>query len=146
MHESRMLIVESRILPDVFEKVVAAKRLLRGGDAVTIQDACKQIGLSRSAFYKYKDSVFEYTSQEKGRIITLFMILSHLPGVLSDIINTIASVKGNVITVNQNIPIMDVATLTVTVDSKTMDISPDDLVELLLTCRGCKKIEIIGME
>lgn len=146
MVDTKMYIVESSILPNVYEKVIAAKLLLRTGDAATIQEACQKIGISRSAFYKYKDSVFDYTTQERGRIVTLFMILKHTPGVLSDIINKIASVRGNIITINQNIPIMDSASLTASIDTKTMDINPEELMELLLSCKGCKKVEIIGME
>jgi chorismate mutase len=79
-------------------------------------------------------------------MLILFMALRHAPGVLSDIINTIASIKGNILTINQTMPIMDSATLTVTVDMKTMEINPEELVQLLLSCRGCKKVDIIGME
>ncbi len=146
MVDTKMYIVDSVILPKVYEKVIAAKLLLRTGDAATIQESCKQVGISRSAFYKYKDSVFDYTAQERGRIVTLFMILKHTPGVLSDIINRIASVKGNIITINQNIPVMDSASLTASIDTKTMDINPEELMELMLACKGCKKVEIIGME
>jgi len=146
MVDTKMFIVDSSILPKVYEKVIAAKLLLRTGDATTIQEACRKVSISRSAFYKYKDSVFDYTTQERGRIVTLFMILKHTPGVLSDIINKIASVKGNIITINQNIPVMDSASLTASIDTKTMDINPEELVELLLSCKGCKKVEIIGME
>ncbi len=141
-----MFIIASDILPEVFRKVAAAKRLLRNGDAATIQQACKMIKLSRSAFYKYKDSIFDFSSQERGKIIILFMKLNHTPGVLSDIINLIASNKGNIITINQNIPIMDTAAMTLTVDAKGMDITPDDLVEKLIQCKGCKTVEIVGME
>lgn len=146
MVDSNMLIVDSCVLPRVYEKVIAAKLLLRNGEAATIQEACEKVDLSRSAFYKYKDRVFDYTTQERGRIVNLFMVLRHAPGVLSDILNTIASVKGNIIAINQNIPVMDSATLTATIDTKTMDINPEELVKLLLTCKGCKKVEIIGME
>lgn len=146
MNNPRMYIVDSRILPDVYAKVIEVKDLLRSGDAITIQEACQRIGLSRSAFYKYKDSVFDFMSSEKGKMLILFMMLRHAPGVLSDIMNTIASVKGNIITINQTMPIMDSATLTVTVDMKTMEINPEELVQLLLSCKGCRKVDIIGME
>lgn len=146
MQQQKMYIVDSKVLPDIFEKVIEAKHLLRSGDAVTIQEACRKAGISRSAFYKYKDSVFDFMSSEKGRMLILFMVLRHAPGVLSDILNTIASVKGNIITINQTMPIMDSATLIVTVDMKTMEKSPEELVELLLSCKGCSKVEIIGME
>lgn len=146
MVHKKMLIVDSTVLPSVYEKVIAAKLLLKAGDATTIQEACQKTGLSRSAFYKYKDSVFDYTTQDLGRIVTLFMILKHTPGALSDIINAIASAKGNIITINQNIPVMGSASLTASIDTNSMDISPDELVALLLSCKGCKKAEIIGME
>ncbi len=146
MTDTKMLIVNSGILPKAYEKVIEAKLLLRTGDAATIQEACKKAGISRSAFYKYKDSVFDYTSQERGRIVTIFMILRHTPGVLSDIIDKIASVKGNIITINQNIPVMDSASLTASIDTRIMDINPEELLQLLLSCKGCKKAEIIGME
>lgn len=146
MINTKMFIINSDILPKAYEKVIKAKLLLRTGDAATIQEACRTAGVSRSAFYKYKDSVFDYTAQERGRTVTLFMILKHTPGVLSDIINKIASVKGNIITINQNIPVMDSATLTASIDTKTMEINPEELIELLLSCKGCKKVEIIGME
>jgi chorismate mutase len=146
MQQQKMYIVDSKILPDVYEKVIEAKNLLRSGDAVTIQGACKMVSISRSAFYKYKDSVYDFASSERGKMLILFMVLRHTPGVLSDIINTLASVKANILTINQTMPIMDSATLTVTVDMKSMDINPEELVQLLLTCKGCRKIDIIGME
>lgn len=141
-----MFIVASEILPDVYRKVAAAKRLLRCGDAATIQEACIKVKLSRSAFYKYRDYIFDFTSQDRGKTIIFFIKLNHAPGVLSDIINLIASVKANIITINQNIPIMDTAPVTMTVDAKSMDISPDELVEKLMQCKGCKTVEIVGME
>ncbi|HOR84924.1 MAG TPA: ACT domain-containing protein [Bacillota bacterium] len=146
MVNTKMLVVNSDILPKTYEKVIAAKLLLRTGDAATIQEACLNVGISRSAFYKYKDNVFDYTAQEQGRVVTLFMVLRHTPGVLSDIINKIASVKGNIITINQNIPVMDSASLTASIDTKTMEINPEELLKLLLSCKGCKRVEIIGME
>lgn len=146
MQHQKMYIVDSKILSEVYEKVIQVKDMLRNGEALTIQEACKQTGLSRSAFYKYKDSVFDYMTSEKGKMLILFMVLRHAPGVLSDIINTIASVKGNIITINQTMPIMDSATLTVTVDMKMLDINPEELAALLMSCKGCKKVDIIGME
>ena len=146
MVKTKMFIVDSDILPKSYEKVIEAKLMLRTGDAATIQEACQKAGVSRSAFYKYKDSVFDYTSQEHGRTVTLFIILKHAPGLLSDIINKIASVKGNIITINQNIPVMDSASLTASIDTKIMEINPEELTQLLLSCKGCKKAEIIGME
>jgi len=146
MSENKMIIIQSSVLPDVFEKVIEVKRLLKKGEAATIQQACEMVSLSRSTFYKYKDSVFEYSAQERGRIINLFMLLKHEPGVLSDIINVIANMKGNILTINQNIPVFDVASLTITIDTKYMEASPDELIKSLSEQKGCKKVEIIAME
>ncbi len=146
MQENQLFIINSDILPGVYEKVIAAKRLLRSGDSATIQEACKKVKLSRSAFYKYKDKVFDYSSQEKGKMLTLMLLLRHSPGILSDILNSVAAIKGNIITINQTIPIMDTASITITIDTNTMDISPDELVKLLQSAKGCKKVEIVGME
>ncbi|NLM42652.1 MAG: ACT domain-containing protein [Clostridiales bacterium] len=146
MPENKMIIIQSKVLPDVFEKVIHVKRLLKKGEATTIQQACEMASLSRSTFYKYKDSVFDYSTQERGKIVNLFMLLKHEPGVLSDIINVVASLKGNILTINQNIPVMDVASLTMTIDTKYMDATPAQLVKLLSEKKGCKKVEIIAME
>lgn len=146
MTNNRMLIVQSSVLPDVFEKVISAKRLLKNGDATTIQQACEIVSLSRSTFYKYKDTVFDYTTQERGRIVNIFMLLRHETGVLSDILNVIASLRGNILTINQNIPVLDVASLTMTIDTKSMEITPGQLVQQLIDTKGCKEAEIIAME
>lgn len=146
MTVNKMLIVQSSVLPDVFEKVIAAKNLLKCGDAKTIQKACEMVSLSRSTFYKYKDTVFDYTTQERGRIVNLFMLLRHEPGVLSDILNIIASLNGNILTINQNIPVLDVASLTMTIDTKYMNITPAQLIKEISNNKGCKEIEIIAME
>ncbi len=146
MTSNKMLIVHSKVLPVVFEKVITAKNLLKSGDATTIQQACEMVSLSRSTFYKYKDTVFDYTSQERGRIVNIFILLKHEPGVLSDIINIMASFKGNILTINQNIPVLDVASLTMTVDTKYMDITPAHLIDEIEKNKNCINAEIIAME
>ena len=146
MTTNKMLIVQSNVLPNVFEKVINAKRLLKNGDANTIQQACEMVSLSRSTFYKYRDTVFDYTTQERGRIVNIFMLLKHEPGILSQIIKVIASLRGNILTINQNIPVLDVASLTLTIDTKSMSVTPDQLIKELMEQKGCKEAEIIAME
>ena len=146
MTSNKMLIVQSNVLPNVFEKVINAKRLLKNGDATTIQQACEMVSLSRSTFYKYRDTVFDYTTQERGRIVNIFMLLKHEPGILSQIIKVIASLRGNILTINQNIPVLDVASLTLTIDTKSMSVTPDQLIKELIEQKGCKEAEIIAME
>ena len=146
MSDLKLYVVNAEILPKVYERVAKAKELLRTHEADTIHQACEIAKVSRSAFYKYKDCIFDYEKHGNEGIIVLFMLLSHMPGVLSDVINKIASVKANIITINQNIPVLDTAALTASIDIKSMDITPDQLVHLLLECRGCKRVELIGIK
>ncbi len=146
MSDKKLLIINADILPEIFEKVSLAKRLLSSGDAPNINKACEMVNLSRSTYYKYKDNVFEYSELDRGKIITFFLLLNHTPGILSEIISVFALLKCNILTINQNIPVMDVATLTVTVDTKYVEKSASELVELLSQTKGCRKVEIIGME
>ncbi len=117
-----ILLVGTAALPEVFEKVIAAKRLLASGEARTTSDAAKMCGISRSAFYKYKDYVFEYTNP-LGETVTLHSVLRDKAGVLSQFLTEIYSHGANVLTVNQELPSSGMASVSVSLrmppDSKT---------------------------
>ena len=51
-----LLLVDAGVLPEVFGKVLEAKEHLQSGRAATAAEAARMAGISRSAFYKYKDS------------------------------------------------------------------------------------------
>ena len=139
-------LVNSDILPDVFRHVVAAKKLLTTGQAATINDAIRMTGISRSTFYKYKDSVFSFSEGSRGKIITLSLTLSDMPGVLSGILNMVAEEMGNILTINQNIPIHDTANVTISVDTKQMKEGRETLIDRLSGLLGVRKIEVIAQE
>jgi chorismate mutase len=117
---SNYYIVDKRVLPDVFVKVVSAKRLMQANRLMTVQEAVKRVGLSRSAFYKYRDYVFTLDDNSRGKTITVGFDLKDEAGSLSDVLNTIAECGANVLTINQTIPINNVANVTVTVDMGNM--------------------------
>jgi chorismate mutase len=139
-------LVNGDILPDVYRQVVKAKRLLATGQAATINEAIQMTGISRSTFYKYKDSVFSFSEGSRGKIITISLTLSDLPGVLSGILNRIAEVKGNVLTINQNIPIHDTANVTISVDTKQMEEGQETFINRISELPGVLKIEVIAQE
>ena len=60
----RYFIVREDILPEAIVKTIQVKEMLRRGDAATVHEATERVGLSRSAFYKYKDGV--YTQNQVG--------------------------------------------------------------------------------
>ncbi len=139
-------IVNGEVLPEVFHHVVKAKRYLKTGKAATIHEAVKLAGISRSAFYKYKDAVFTFTEGSHGKIITLSLTLSDIPGVLSKILNAIASAKGNILTINQNIPIHSIANVTISIDTKGMMEGQEALIQSLSNLEGVQRIEILAQE
>lgn len=113
MKESQLIVVSSDVLPEIFGKVLEVKRLLAQGEQKSSAAACKSIGISRSAFYKYKDYVFSYDEKMVQKILSLYLILKDEPGVLSSVLSSLHSLEANILTVNQNIPIDGVASVTI---------------------------------
>lgn len=138
------LLVDTRVLPDTFIKVAKAKRKLESGECKTATEAAAALNLSRSTFYKYKDSIFTIHRPGSEQIVTLFFILMDEPGVLSQILKVLAAVKTNVLTINQNIPIGDVANITISIRTMDMKCSMDDLLKKLKDIEYVKKVEIIA--
>ncbi len=120
---SRYLLVEKSVLPEVFERVVAAKRLLAQGKAKNLSEAARLSGISRSALYKYKDAVHSPGQSLRENIVTLYAMLEDEPGVLSAVMNELYRDGGNILTVNQNLPLDGVAavSLSVRIDPQLVD-------------------------
>ena len=112
-NKSQLIVVESDVLPDVILKVLEVKKLLANREEKSSASACKRIGVSRSAYYKYRNSVFSYEEKLTSQIITLYMLLKDEPGVLSSVLVSLHDLNANILTVNQNIPVDSVATVTV---------------------------------
>jgi len=142
--DSKLYIIREEILSDSLKKTLKVKELLESGRVKTINEAVKQVGISRSAFYKYRDYVFPFSKFSKGKIITLSMVLDHMPGVLSSILDVVANARGNVVTINQSMPSMGVASVTISIDTQYMEISLENFLEKLSSQNGVRKIEILG--
>ncbi|KLU66711.1 MULTISPECIES: ACT domain-containing protein [Desulfosporosinus] len=138
------LIVSKDILPEAILKTAKAKELLVKGDVYTINEAVERVGLSRSAYYKYKDGVFPFYEASREKILTISLILENKAGVLSHVLNFIASLKGNVLTINQGIPLQGIANVSISLETAGMDDIPEDLLNGLGKITGVRKIEIIG--
>ncbi|TCP59639.1 chorismate mutase [Tumebacillus sp. BK434] len=140
----RFYLVAEDIMPEAMIKTVHVKDMLARGEANTVHDAVNLAGLSRSAFYKYRDLVFLYEEEGQGRLITLSLILEHRQGVLSAVLNAIAKHGGNIITINQGIPMSQAAHLTMTVEVQHLTSSVDELLESLEALQGVRKAEVVG--
>lgn len=125
--------IEKSILPAVFAKVVEAKQLMSSGQVKTALEATKQVGVSRTAFYKYKDKVFMLTEREELDLVTLNILLKDEVGALSELILTISKFGGDILTINQNIPSEGVAPVSVSIRVDHMELS---VAELLTQLQG----------
>lgn len=144
--EAVYLLVDSSVLPEVFSKVMTAKKLLAADHMKTVNDAVREAGLSRSAFYKYRDFVFPFYETSRGKVITLFFVLEDFSGILSRIINKIASVKANILTINQNIPINGLADVTISIETAGMTGDIGGLMEEIGMIDGIRRQEILARE
>lgn len=144
--KSNLYIVDKKVLPEVFLKVVEAKRLMEMDSAKTIQEAVNAVGISRSAFYKYRDYVFPLGDNSRGRTVTIAFNLNDTPGLLSNVLNIIASEKVNILTINQTIPINNVANVTITAETGDMLVELSDLIEKIKKISGVITLKIIARE
>ena len=140
-------IVSKEVLPEVFHKVLEAKKLMEEGVVTQISEAVKRVDLSRSAYYKYKDHVFYAkgsTVLERKALISL--VLSDEKGNLSKVLNLISGHHCNIITINQNIPIRNKASVAVSIDVKEMDIEMKGLLKELSQIDGVGKVSLVSIE
>ena len=140
------LIVEKSALPDFFIKVLTARRLLESGECSQVSDAVKQVGISRSTYYKYKDRILEPTELTIGRKAVLSMLLSHEAGALSRMLSTISQFGASVLTITQSLPINGKASVTVTLDLQGMNESLDMLLGALSENRGAESVRLVAVE
>lgn len=129
-------IVDSAVLPEIFSKVVEVKELLVTGEARTINEATAKVGISRSAFYKYKDTVRPFNDMLSGRIVTLRLTLKDHPGALSNALQGIAAMGGNVLTINQSVPAGGVAEASLDVETSALQVSMEELVGSIRNMSG----------
>jgi chorismate mutase len=154
-NKTNYFVLKERAVPEVLLKVVEAKRLLDSGKTASVQDATDAVGISRSSFYKYKDDIFPFHENVKGKPITLVIQLDDEPGLLSNILRAIDKFKCNILTIHQSIPINGIATLTLSMDVfqeiKQMDETcekdqVDELVSAIEQVEGVHYAKIIARE
>ena len=132
----KYLIVETDTLPEVFAKVVYAKQLLENGETNNISQAAKMAGISRSAIYKYRDSVFPYIREMSGRVVSIYVMLRDKPGMLSNLMAELYRHGVNILTINQNIPVDGLAAVSISVSMDATSTSDMELVNALKKLEG----------
>ncbi|MCR5785020.1 MAG: ACT domain-containing protein [Eubacterium sp.] len=139
-------VLRKKAVPEVLLKVVRAKRLIESGKAASIQEATDKVGISRSSFYKYKEDIFPFHDNVKGKAFTIISQMDDEPGLLSDLLKVVARYQANILTIHQSIPVNGVATLTLSVEvlESTKDISK--MVEKIEALNGIHSVKILARE
>ena len=143
-NKPKYYIVEASALPEVFVKVAEAKRLLSTGEASTVNEATKMTDISRSAFYKYRDSVLPFQNMITGRIITFQLLLHDEPGTLSGILGLFAGNKANIQTINSIVPTNGTAVVTISAETTDLTVQLEDLLRDLRQYPGVIKAEVLA--
>ncbi len=141
---SKFYLVDGDALPEVFIRVTEAKELLDTGEVQTVADAAARVGISRSAYYKYKDAVMPFQDVGRGRIVTFQIMLRHHLGVLSHVLGLFAGTGANILTINQGIPTNGTAPVTVTADTADMVISTEELLSQLDAAEGVISAAVVA--
>ena len=146
MVQHQYYVVKERAVPEVLLKVVEAKRLLESERAATVQDAAEAVGISRSSFYKYKDDIFPFHENTKGKNITFILQMDDEPGLLSEVLNIIAGFKANVLTIHQTIPTNGIASLTLGIDILPITGDTMEMFAKIENLPGIHYLKILGRE
>ena len=144
MSNQKYYIVSAEALPEVFIKVAEARRMLQVGEAATVGEAARMVGISRSAFYKYKDAVTPFHDMKRGGIVTFHTILRDRMGTLSSLLAIFADSGANILTINQSIPTNGVAIVTISATTESMRISMDALLAQAEALSGVIKFEVLA--
>ncbi len=142
MEKIKYYLVNSAILPEVYSKVIEAKNYIATGEADSTSQATKMAGISRSAYYKYKDAIFEYNSEQSDETVTINAKLKDNAGVLSALMSELYRAGANILSINQSVPVNSVADVSVTIRATEMTISQDKLIENLKSINGVNSVKL----
>lgn len=144
--KTKYYVVKEKALPEVLIKVVRAKKMLERRRSCTVQEVIEEVGLSRSSFYKYKDDIFPFHDDAKGKTITFIIETEDKPGLLSVLLQIIAQYHGNILTIHQSVPINGVATLTLSVEILPGTGDAESMIHTLEEQSGVHYLKILSRE
>lgn len=146
MNQDQYFIVKKKAVPEVLLKVVEAKRLLDSERAMTVQEATDAVEISRSSFYKYRDDIFPFYENSRGKTITFMLQMDDKPGLLSKVLNQVARCEANILTIHQSIPVNRIALLTLSVEILPQTESTSTMMESIESMDGIHFVKIVSRE
>ena len=138
-------VVKKKALPEVLLKVAEANRLIEN-NGLSVAVVTEKVGISRSSFYKYKDDIFPFRDNVKGKTITFVLSMDDEPGLLSIVLSKVAEFKANILTIHQTIPINGVASLTLSVDILPTTGDSSKMIEEIEQLFGVRYLKILSKE
>jgi chorismate mutase len=142
--DKKYYLVREDVLPEAMKKTIEVKDMLERGKAESIAIATQMVDLSRSAYYKYKDTVFPFSTITKEKLVSLFFHLEDRSGTLSKLLSVVASSGGNVLTIHQTIPLQGRANVTLSLNTSNMTVEIDHLLSELKKLEFVEKVEVLG--
>lgn len=146
LEDSKYYVIKKKAVPEVLLKVLEVQKLLDAEQAKSIQEATETVGISRSSYYKYKDDIFPFYDNTKGKTITLVIQMDDEQGLLSDLLHVVAVYKANILTIHQSIPVNGVATLTLSVEVRSNTGNVSKMVEDIEEMNGIHYVKILARE
>lgn len=139
-------LINKNVLPEIFSKVVEAKKLLQTGQCKTVNDATRKVNISRSVFYKYRDNVHVFIEKDQQNIITIILYLSDQIGVLSRVLSLMSARGASILTINQNIPMNGIAPVSISFDTLNMDAELEQLLDDMRKLNGVLSVKPVAKE
>ena len=146
MMNSKYLLVDKKILPSYYEKVIEARTLLSSGKIKDVSEAARAVGISRSTYYKYKDFIFTTNSATEGRKAVISFTLSHKPGILSEVLGKLSDDGANILTITQNLPINSKAHVVLSLDVSSLKTEIDVLIKEINAIDKVRGTKLISIE
>ena len=146
MKEDQYFIVKKKAVPEVLLKVVEAKRLLDSERVMTVQEATDAVEISRSSFYKYRDDIFPFYENTRGKTITFMLQMDDMPGLLSKVLNQVAKCEANILTIHQSIPVNGIAVLTLSIEILPQTDSTSQMIDSIEALDGVHYVKLVSRE
>lgn len=146
MDDDKYFIVKKKAIPEVLQKVVEAKRLIDSEKVITVQEATDQVGISRSSFYKYKNDIFPFHEDARGKTITFMLQVEDRPGLLSNVLRLVAEYNANILTIHQTIPVNGIASLTLSVQILPTTLNSSGMLDSIEELDGVHYMKILARE
>ena len=145
-NQQEYYLVSKNAMPEVFLKVIEVKQSLNTGEFNSVNEAVRNVGISRSAYYKYKDSVLPFYEATNGKKVTVLISVENFRGILASVIGKISTSRANILTINQNIPINGVADISISFDTDSMLGTVEDILNDISRVAGVRKCVILSRE